>query len=94
MRAWPATALEAVGEEIAPPAPEAPPAPLPIPAREPVWPELSAWRALEEEARRRNTIPYCMEGCAEAVEALAGLGRTPGISGAVAAEAERAAESA
>ena len=85
----PATALEAVGEEIvAPPAP----VPLPIPAREPVWPELSAWRALEEEARRRNTIPYCMDGCVEAVERLAGLGRIPGISGAVAAEAERAAK--
>ena len=84
----PMTALEAVGEQTAPPAR----GPLPIPAREPVWPELSAWRALEEEARRRNTIPWYIEGCAVAVEALAGLGRTPGISGAVAAEAERAAE--
>ena len=83
----PMTALEAVGEEIAPPAH----GPLPIPAREPLWPELSAWRALEEEARRRNTIPWYMEGCAEAMEALAGLGRTPGIADAVAAEAERAA---
>ena len=81
-----ATALEAVGEEIAPPVP------LPVPARDPVWPALSAWRALEEEARRRGTIPFYVEGCAEAVEALAGLGRTPGISGAVTAEAERAAE--
>ena len=38
------TALEAVGEEIAPSAP----ASLPIPEREAVWPELSAWRAPEE----------------------------------------------
>ena len=80
------TALEAVGEEIAPPAP------LPIPAREALWPELSAWRALEEEARRRGTIPFYMEGCATAVERLAGLGRTPGVAAGVAAEAERAAK--
>ena len=88
----PMTALEAVGKEIAPPAPGAPPGPLPIPPRDPLWPELSAWRALEEEARRRGMIPYRIEGCAEAVEALAGLGRAPGISGAVAAEAERVTE--
>ena len=79
------TALEAVGEEIAPAAP------LPIPAREALWPELSTWRALEEEARRQGTIPFYMEGCADAVERLAELGRTPGISGAVAAAAERVA---
>ncbi len=79
------TALEAVGEEIAPPAP------LPIPAREALWPDLSAWRALEEEARRQDTIPFYLEGCAEAVERLAELGRTPGISGAVVAGAERVA---
>ncbi len=90
----PLTALEAVGEEIAPPgAPSGPPSgPRPIPPREPVWPDLSAWRALEEAARQRKTISYYMEGCAEAVEALAGLGRAPGISGAVAAEAGRAAK--
>ncbi len=79
------TALEAVGEEIAPPAP------LPIPAREALWPELSAWRALEEEARRQGTIPFYVEGCAEAVERLAELGRTPGVAAGVAAEAERVA---
>ena len=82
----PMTALEAVGEEIAPPVRR------PIPAREAVWPELSAWRALEEEARRQDTIPFYLEGCAEAVERLAELGRTPGIAAGVAAEAERAAE--
>ncbi len=79
------TALEAVGEEIVPPAP------APIPEREAVWPELSAWRALEEEARQQDTLPFYMEGCATAVERLAELSRTPGISGAVVAEAERAA---
>ena len=79
------TALEAVGEEIAPPAP------LPIPEREALWPDLSAWRALEEEARRQGTVPFYIEGCADAVERLAELGRTPGISAAVAAEAERVA---
>ena len=79
------TALEAVGEEIAPPAP------LPIPAREALWPELSAWRALEEEARRQDTIPFYAEGCADAVERLAELGRTPGVAAGVAAEAERVA---
>ncbi len=79
------TALEAVGEETAPPAP------LPIPSREAVWAELSAWRTLEEEARRQGTVPFYMEGCTDAVERLAELGRTPGISGAVAAEAERVA---
>ena len=82
----PMTALEAVGEEIAPPVP------LPIPEHEAVWPELSAWRALEEEARQQGTIPYYMEGCAEAVERLAELGRAPGISAGIAAEAKRAAE--
>ncbi len=80
------TALEAVGEEIAPPAP------LPIPEREALWPELSAWRALEEEARRQGTIPFYMEGCADAVERLAELGRTPGVAAGVAAEAERVAK--
>ena len=82
----PATALEAVGEEIAPPVP------LPIPAREAPWPELSAWRALEEEARRQDTIPFYLEGCAAAVERLAELGSIPGISSGVAAEAERVAK--
>ncbi len=79
------TALEAVGEEIAPPAP------LPIPEREALWPELSAWRALEEEARRQGTIPFYVEGCADSVERLAELGRTPGVAAGVAAEAERVA---
>ncbi len=82
----PMTALEAVGEEIAPPVP------LPIPEREAVWPELSAWRALEEAARQQGTIPFYVDGCTEAVERLTELGRAPGISADVAAEAERAAE--
>ena len=84
----PMTALEAVGEDIAPPAP----VPLRIPEREAVWPELSAWRALEEAARQQGTIPFYVDGCAEAVQRLAELGRAPGILSGVAAEAQRAAE--
>ncbi len=82
----PMTALEAVGEGIAPPVP------MPIPEREALWPELSAWRALEEEARRQDTIPFYVAGCSEAVERLAELGRTPGMAAGVTAEAERVAE--
>ena len=42
------TALEAVSKEIAPSAPVF----LPIPECEAVWPELSAWRALDEAAQQ------------------------------------------